>query len=223
MVKRILVVLCLVGVSATALGQRIEIFDDRDTFRNFNRSEGKTPKGIEDYEENTLPPSSVIAIPAPLESGVPNVNFPNGLTGLANMSLTTSTGRPLALLTTGFLGITSDMIGANFFADFTIVSFTDDDKTGVGLDVGNVIGDPTGRIRVFSVGGASLFDGAWPFPGPPGMAFFGIWSSDPIGRIEVEGDNGAGEMTDNIETWIPEPASLSLLALGGLALLRRRS
>lgn len=221
MVKRILVVLCIVGVSATALGQGVQIFDDRDMFRDFNRSQGKVSKGLEDFEEHNLGPGAVGFQRNPLDQN-PNVNYPNGLTGLLNLSVSSSGGSDIILFTTGFFGNASSIVGASQTPEFTSLTFDADDKTGVGFDVGNFLGDQDGEIRTYDTAGNLIDARLWPMQAPQ-MTFFGIWAPGPIGRIEIEGTAGAGELLDNVEAWVPEPSSLSLLALGGLALLRRRS
>lgn len=61
--------------------------------------------------------------------------------------------------------------------------------------------------------------------------FIGLISSDPIARVEVHeaifdgGTPGSPETigVDDVQYGVPEPTTLSLLALGGLAMLRRRA
>lgn len=218
MLIRLMAILLVAGVSGTALAQ-LQFFTDRDTFRSFMRSQGVGLKGLEDFEENDLPPSSVSVQDEPLDSN-PNVNFPDGLTGLSNLSMTTNRGRGLALLTNGFLGAVTDIVGANFFSDYTTLTFTDGGKDGVGLDLVDLINGAQADIRIFDTSGGLLGSIVWPSPFTP--VFFGVASDAHIGRIELEGQDAGGELVDNIEGWVPEPASLSLFALGGLALLRRR-
>ena len=50
--------------------------------------------------------------------------------------------------------------------------------------------------------------------------FFGIWSFETIGRINVGGPGG--ELVDNIEMWVPAPGALALLGVAGLLGGRRR-
>ncbi len=61
------------------------LFDNRIQFESFNEDQGQILKGIETFEESTLPPSAVLALDDPLCGGIPNVDpttrwgFPDGL------------------------------------------------------------------------------------------------------------------------------------------------
>ena len=65
------------------------------------------------------------------------------------------------------------------------------------------------------------------FPIPPSpantSAFRGYLSDTPIAEVLIiEDDDGEAVLLDNVMYTVPEPATLGLLALGGLALLRRK-
>ena len=223
MLKRLMVVLLVAGVSGTVAFGQLQYFTDRAAFGAFEASEGNIPLGLETFEENNLPDGSVAAQNDPLDWN-PNVNFPSGLTGLTNMQITSTTGGPnVVLLTNGFLGAVTDIVGANTFTDTTFVHFVDPLHRGVGMDVVDLMnGFPT-DIEVFDTAHQSLGSTTWPTTLTP--IFFGVFSPNAdIGWIHLAAQNGSGELIDNVETWIiPEPGTLSLLGLAGLALLRRRS
>lgn len=53
--------------------------------------------------------------------------------------------------------------------------------------------------------------------------FVGVWSDVPIGRITIVSDTGEQEIVDSIKRYaVPEPITLTMLAAGALALVRRR-
>ena len=54
--------------------------------------EGNVLKGIEDFEESILDPNDIDHFDDPLESGVPNGPFLNGLTGLPNLRVQSNLG-----------------------------------------------------------------------------------------------------------------------------------
>ncbi|MCJ7544195.1 MAG: PEP-CTERM sorting domain-containing protein, partial [Phycisphaerae bacterium] len=50
--------------------------------------------------------------------------------------------------------------------------------------------------------------------------FMGIWAAENIARVEISQD---GSLFDNLTfSGVPEPTSLALLAVGAVAVLRRR-
>jgi len=221
MLKRLMVVLLVAGVSGTVAFGQLQFFDDRGAFGAYNQSQGRVMEGLEDFEENNLPPNDVSVQNEPLDWN-PNVNFPNGLTGLTHMQITSSGGGGVVLLTDGFFGAQTSIVGANTFADTTILHFVEPDHRSIGLDLVDLINGGMSDIEIFDTNHQSLGSTTWSSPFTP--VFFGVFSpDDDIGWIEITGQNAGGELVDNVEAWIPEPGTLSLLGLAGLVLLRRRS
>lgn len=220
MFRKLTIVFVLAALPATVAMGQLEFFDSQDEFEQFNREHGKAQKGVtEDFENNDWPDNDVTAFPAPLVGGVANGPFPEGLRNM-NLLIDTGDGGDLVLLTDGFVGAVTDVVGANTFADSTNLHFLDDDKTGIGFDLVDLSLGGMADISIYDVNDALIISIEWPSPFTP--QFFGVWSDVPIGRINIAAQNGGGELLDNIQMWVPEPASLSLLLIGAVGVLRRR-
>ena len=250
MYKALLAIVIAVAIAAPAVASPV-FFSDKFAFENFNQMDGKFLKGVEDFEESVIPPGAKWAFPAPLQNGVPNMAFPNGITA-TNLIIQDNTlpgpaapmlspsGNAQALFATGagFAGSNSKKIGEDMgilngthVSTDLIFPTTDGVKTGIGFELSRYIGFNAGGtgfvISVFDTNG--LLVGMQPIPEPavePGKTFWGVWHDD-IGRINIHDNLAPGtqplpEGIDNIQMWVPEPATLSLLALGGLMLIRRR-
>ena len=115
----------------------------------------------------------------------------------------------------------TDVLGANTFVDSTNMEFQNGITAGVGFDLQDLINGGNADITVYDTGNNVI--GTYVSPSPFNTVFLGIYSDEAIGYVNVDAQNGGGEMLDNIAMYnIPGPASLSLLALAGLACRRRR-
>lgn len=216
------------------------IFFDVDAFVAFNVAEGKDLKGIEDFEPpvSNLGVGELALLADPLQAGVPNVDadglgFPMGLLNdnLFIQSNLFQNSAPFIIPGGGLVAIgpggvepgvpNSVKVGARIFAESIDLIFIGD-HTGIGFTVEDPIAG-FAHITVFDEFNGVLFDGAFDLPESPDPGdkfFFGIWSDDPIGRINVGGPGG--ELVDDIQMWIPAPGVLALFIVAGMVTSRRR-
>lgn len=253
---RVLLCAALGAAGVYPAAAQVLFFLDRAAFNGFSRNSGKQLKGVETFEEALIGPGQKLTLPDPLLPGVPNVSGGSGFpAGLAedNLAIQANTsplpapltlnpsGSPIALYVVGagFNGANSTKVGedlgilAGQVASYDLL-FLGDNKTGIGFELSRFAGfnPQVGfNIAVYNIAGAiigSMQFGPPPRPEPTKM-FFGVWSDQPIGRINIFDDDisipgqpvFSPSAVDNIEMWVPEPASLLLLAAAA-PLLRRR-
>jgi hypothetical protein len=190
----------------------LRFFTNKDEFTRAAEAAGKRVKCSEDFEGSNLPPNSVLGFADPLQGGVPNGPYPNGL-ACRNLTVQSNLGggnapqpnprgaNGLAAASAGFLGATSDIVLANTFVDSLDHIYSDECcKTAIGANVLNHVAANV-TIKVYSVGNVLL--GQQDFPGNiQGTNFFGVISdADCIGRINLfQAANGA-EGLDNVSMW----------------------
>ncbi len=196
-------------------------FTDQAEFEAFMQEpdQGKVLKGIEDYEESILRLVQIDVLDDPLESGVPNLPngfpFPDGLTGLPNLIVQSNVGggdpavvNPrgidgLAVLSEGISGVISDVALTSFGTDSIDLIFTSE-KSGVGFNPIVLGGNSPVEVRVYST--TNVFLGMMKVPAnPAGTNFIGVWSTVPIGRVNIFDPNNGVQGADNIQAWEVAP------------------
>jgi len=226
--------LLALAVPAAALAD-ITFYTSQTDFETAAMNAGYVLFEVEDYEECTLPPNSVMALNAPLAPGVPNGPFPSGLTGVSDMRVQSNllagpAPQPsprgvdgLAAISVGFYGASSDGVLSNYFVDSHDLIFDDGaEKVAVGFNPLTLLGSYRVDVAVYGPGEV-LLGTTSTSADEPGSYFLGIVATagQTIHRINIYDAGGGAEGADNIQTWIPEPAS-AILLLGAFALLRRR-
>lgn len=218
-----------VGVPLVYTEGGTAVFTSRSAFELAAMAAGKVLKGVEDFEEGNIGPLQIAVLGEPLD-GNPNVDgnglgFPSGLSA-TNIAITTSSGGGLVGLGDGFVGNVSTVVGANSFADATILTVTSDVKTAIGLNVA----DPIGAFGAYDVAvrapsGILLFSGIVN-AGAANGSFLGVVTDafNSIGSIQIAALDaagaGGGELLDNIQLWVvPEPSTTMLAMFGVLALM----
>lgn len=148
---------------------------------------------VEDFEGNGLPPNAVQACAPPLNVNTNDACFPTSsiLPGIEfDVGLAGGSGQ-YVLLTQGFLGVPSDIVGANTFSENAIWRF-DPPVSAVGLDFVWPLGTSTANITIRDGSGAVLGTDVQNAPG-----FWGVSSAVPIGEVEID-DGGVGDLYDNV-------------------------
>jgi hypothetical protein len=166
-------------------------FDDRDMF---TASCPTLP--LEDFENTNVPANYALSCSTSINSSTNDACYAPG----ALIDGFTLTGIPgyLVVLTPNYAGVTSVVVGSDYFYDDSEITFSDNDVTGVGVDLltGEFFPGGTIDIEIFGLGNVFLGMITVPFTEPPGQ-FFGVSSDQPIERIAFSG--GYADLLDNLE------------------------
>ena len=213
-----------VGSAYAQVGGPCIDFSDHQSFLNYCNTHGKITKGTETFEEGIIPPAGKSCFPGPMGPFPMPPWFPTGL-AVTNMIIQdniepgpspiplhpSGDGCALYLIGTGFIGANSNKVGEDLFlagipASVDII-FTENDKTGVGVNLARVLGVPNGGWSVTVYNTLNIPIGVYMVPAPAGNEpekdFFGVWCSPGIGRINIFDMAGlAPDALDNIESWV---------------------
>lgn len=244
---RIRAVVGMIGVlgAAGAAAADVTSFTDQAGFEAHMAAQGNILQDVEDFEDfglmqDELVDTSALALfntgllapglvlgnnevgPLTVDSPVhgplqligpfPTFGVPSGL------AIVPSDNSTLDILFGALRTLTSPLGGMMF----------DGGRSGVGLDVTTF--GPNVTVRVFGADGVTLLGEFGGVAGGPGGSFFGVASTDPIGRINIastvalnDGALGHVEGADNIQMWVvPAPGACALIGLGGMFAVRRR-
>jgi hypothetical protein len=177
----------VVQIGADAL----TFFDDPDRF-----AASCPTLPLEDFENTNAPGGTVVGCSTSINSSTNDACYaPDAL--IAGFTLTSIFGY-LVVLTPPAFGVTSVVAGPDSFAADSEITFSDNDVTGVGVDLLTGVPLPGGTIdiEIFESGNVFLGMITVPLTGPPGQ-FLGVLSERPIERIAFWGGNG--ELFDNLE------------------------
>jgi hypothetical protein len=219
------------GLDYVSMYQRAGVFvhDNKTDFDN--AVSGLNNLGVEDFENSALTSPEALAFNDSLTQGVANHPYPNGLT-LPVTIQSNNSGSPsvlsrrvewgLAQAETGFAGLWSAGILANYAVDGLDIIMLGDNVEAVSF---NTIGYAADTVDIFfyDISGAFLGQ-AERGSDITGNNFVGFIAEDGdyIGRINIMSQNSLQQGIDNLRIYTPEPATMTMLALGGLAVLRRR-
>lgn len=111
-------------------------------------------------------------------------------------NITASSGDDVIYIGTGAIGNSITLVGANTFADRTILNFSPAGVYAAGFDF-FVSGETNAEITVYDTGG-NLLDGFILSNTPDTINFFGVISDVAIGTIEMAGELDSGELFGNL-------------------------
>lgn len=171
---------------------------------------------FEDFEGG-IPPALVSVCTEPVNSASNDACYTPGDL-VSGFNITSTDGSGVATVDPSLLGAPSVVIGANFFPQSTVVSFSAADIEAVAMEV-TLLG--AGNVTLTIAGNSGVL-GTVPVTVTVGgsMSFIGLIAPEPITSIIIDGDGGTAELIDNLYfgTAGPPPVIPSLNWYG-LALL----
>lgn len=166
---------------------------------------------VEDFEGTNVPQNSVNACPGAFNSTTNNACFSPGAI-LDGISIDNLQGGSNVVLTAGFLGVPSTIVGPNTFVDDLEISFPNNDVNAVGLDLydpGN--GPQTFNVEIFGISGS--LGTTTTTSGVATGVFWGVGSTDIITRIvftSLTPGAADGELVDDIAFGQGAPPEISV-------------
>ncbi len=192
----------LPAVSTTSVPQlpqtneaALQFFTDRPTFKSACPGQ----RDAEDFEGSQVPPGTVVSFTGSLNTTSNNGIYETGAI-IPGISLAGISNDAIAVLTTGFIGVASTVVGPNFFADNLEITFGDDEIDAVGIDLLDpIFGPSTLNINIYAPDG-TLLGSTVATTGTSVPTFWGVRSSTPIGRICFDDavSGSAAQLVDNL-------------------------
>jgi len=154
---------------------------------------------VVNFENANTPPNSFCAGRAFNSDAVNECFSPGAIPD--GISFSTNGGELMILLTTGFLGLPSNVVGPNFFVADLDISFEPGEVNLVGMNLYNPFGPSILDVEVYGLNGVLLGIISGVATGTTIPTFFGVVALDqtPITRLRlVQQDSNGGELVDNV-------------------------
>lgn len=171
-----------------------QFFTNRATFK----AECPGQRDAEWFEGSLLPANSVGVVLGSLNTSTNDPNYPAGAIK-PGISLRGVGNDQIAVLTVGFAGVPSTVVGPNFFADNLEITFGHDRVNAVGLDLLDPFGASTLNINIFALDG-TLIASTTATTGTSVPTFWGVRTTRPIGRICFDdvSPGSSAQLVDNL-------------------------
>lgn len=234
------------GTPTLPAGNNVTVFGDRASW-----FAATNVAVIETFEGGLTPPNELRSCDEPVSAASNDACFePGDLVAGFQLQLgeeddVPAGGGEFVVLGDGFIGQGTAVIGPNSFGDFSDLLFSAGDVNAVAFDAYSGAGGggkgPDGfaqgvLVRIYDTSGSLIDALAFATTDFNVPTFVGFLSPVPVGRVEIEGADGSGELIDGLAFGpagaevVPVPASGNLalwllgalLAVGGMVYLGRR-
>lgn len=177
----------------TIVNDRQPLIDTYNTLSDFN--DGVTAN----CSDPTLTSEDFSSAPAGINTCGPVISSAgDGCFGAGDLedgfSVEASNGTDIVAISSGQIGNADALVGANTFAEFTIINFSPE-VYAVAMDIWNN-SENTTDVRVYGTGGTLIETLVLSTPAGT-QTFAGFISDEPIERVELEGLAGSGELFGN--------------------------
>jgi hypothetical protein len=205
----------------------LTIFNDESQFNSIC-----TSLPLEDFGNTIVPPNEAVNCPGPINSSTNDNCFTPGavIDGFTFSGIPNGENGSLAVVTPTAFGVTSVVVGADFFVDNNEITFQNGGASAVGAEVFGLLGLTSVQVDIFGTGNELL--GTTSVATSPNGVFFGVISETPITRITFT--NGEADFYTNLTfgdcalTNIPTLSEWGMIAMAGvlgiiaLLVIRRR-
>lgn len=172
-----------ITLESVVLIDGVAFFDDQAAFNN-------TCAGlaVEDFEDTLVPPNSTFACTSPFNNSTSNDCYVQGalIPGFSLIAPNPSNpATAMVVSTPTVFGFTNVAAGANFFADDTVITFTDS-VNAAGMVIVSLFGNVPVEVQVFNEANGLIGSAIVNLTGDVNGTFVGVLAQDSIARIVLE-------------------------------------
>lgn len=172
------------------------VIDSFTTLTDFNDALGDCNDATLTSEDFSNGPGAITVCGETMSSAAADACFPAGELEAGFSVETSIIANPSSVvyIAPGAIGNTDPLVGATNFSEFTIINF-DNGPTAIAFDLWEN-NDPTTIIRIYN-DADELIETFMANTPTNTQTFFGFYANEPISRVELEGNNGSGELFGN--------------------------